>query len=367
MKNKPESITKYQLIFMILLTQIGVGVLSLPFSVQQVAGSDGWISVIIAGVVVQFLIFLIWLLGRRFPDKTIFGISEQVAGKVLGKVIIFTYVLYGILVVTLILILYENIIKLWVLQSTPRWIVLILMITTCWFLVKDRIRVIARFYMFVTIFIPLLFLLTLVAFPGVMEYRYLLPVGAAGMMNILKGAHAVLISMLGFEMLLLLFPYAQANDREILKSVSIASGVTSLLYLYLVLVSFVVFSPIELKLIPQPVLYMLKAITFQVVERIDLLFIAIWIVVVGTSLMSYALFAAIGLQQLFKQKKHSKMLYIIFPVAFVGALIPQTDLQIASFSKVVEYSSYVFIIVIPMVLLLLSIFQNQMRKRRTGR
>ncbi|MGP4081451.1 GerAB/ArcD/ProY family transporter [Pseudalkalibacillus sp. R45] len=364
MKNKSETITRFQLTYMIIQTQVGVGLLSLPYSVNQAAGSDGWISVIIAGVIIQVLILMLWGLGRRFPDKTIFGIAELVAGKTIGKLIGFAYVVYGIAVCTLILILYLYILQHWVLNSTPRWVLLIIMISTCWFLVKDRVRIIARFYMFVMVLVPFLIFFTIMAFPNVMEYRYLLPVGASGIMSILKGAHAVLISMLGFEMLLLLFPYVQANDRQILKSVCIASGFTTILYLYLVFISFVVFSPREIKLVPEPILYMLKAITFQIVERIDLLFIAIWIVVVGTSFISYVLFAAKGMQHILKKKNHSKMLYIIFPIAFVGSLIPQTDFQIASFSKIVEYSSYFFIVVVPVILLLLSMVQSKLRNRR---
>jgi spore germination protein (amino acid permease) len=364
MKNKAESITKYQLLYMILQTQIGVGVLSLPHSVNKAAGSDGWISVLIAGVLVQLLILLIWFLSKRYPDQTIFGITEKALGKWIGKCIGFVYVLYAILTCTLILVLFQGILKLWVLPNTPSWIILFIMIGTSIFLVKDRIRVIARFYMFVMVLVPPLIILTIISFPSVAEYRYLFPIGSAGMISILKGAHAVLISMLGFEMLFLLFPYVQATDKQILKSVSIASGVTTLLYLYLVLVSFIVFSPKEIQLVPQPVLYMLKAITFQIVERIDLLFISIWIVVVATSFMSYLLFSSIGIQHIFNLKRHTTAFYFIVPATFIGAMIPRTEFHVGTLSRIVEFTSYVLIVIIPVCLLVVSIIQSKRKSRR---
>lgn len=56
--------TKTQLLFFIIQTQIGVGILSLPYSVFQRAKQDGWMSILLAGLVVQLLILLFWMLAK---------------------------------------------------------------------------------------------------------------------------------------------------------------------------------------------------------------------------------------------------------------------------------------------------------------
>ncbi|MCF6136728.1 GerAB/ArcD/ProY family transporter [Pseudalkalibacillus berkeleyi] len=367
MKNKAESITKYQLFYMILQTQIGVGVLGLPFAVHQTSKSDGWISVIVAGLVVQILILTLWLLIRKYPGETIFSIAEKVVGPYFGKLINILYVIYGTIVCTLIYLLYQGILKLWVLPNTPRWAVMLMMVIASIYLAKERVRIIARFYLFVSVMIPVLIILTFISFPDVAETRYLFPIGQAGLYNILLGAHSVLISMLGFEMLLFLSKYVEAEDITILKSVSLANGVTTLIYVILTLVSYVVFSPKEIELVPQPVLYMLKAITFRIVERIDLLFISIWIVIVATSLISYLLFASKGLAYLLKQKEHKNSVYIISAFAFFAALIPQTKFEIDKIGTYVGYISYIFIAGIPIILLAISTLKSRFSAWRASK
>ncbi len=364
MKNKSESITKYQLLFMILQTQIGVGVLGLPYSVHKVSKSDGWISVIIAGLVVQLMIFIIWSLVRKYPGETIYGIAEQITGKFFGKFIGAIYILYAIVISTLILVLFQDILKLWVLPNTPKWVIMFLMVFASLYLVKERVRVIARFYLFVTSMIPFLIILTFISFPEVAEYRYLFPIGQAGAMKILLGAHSVLISMLGFEMLLLLSKYVDASDRSIFKFVSIANGTTTAIYIFLTMISYVVFSPKEIEIVPQPVLYMLKAITFKIVERIDLLFLSIWIVIVTTSLMSYLLFASKGLAHFLKKEEHKKAAYVLAIPVYLLALIPQDKFQVEQISTYIGYASYLFIAILPIVLWMLSSITSRNSKRR---
>ncbi|WP_349410137.1 endospore germination permease [Pseudalkalibacillus sp. SCS-8] len=358
MKNKAETITKYQLFYMILQTQIGVGVLGLPFAVHQVSQNDGWISVLIAGFISQLLIFIIWGLIKKYPGETIYGIAEKLAGKYFGKLISTLYIIYGTLICMLILDLYQSILKLWVLPHTPKWALMLMMVFAGIYIVKERVRIIARFFMFVTILVPILIILTLISFPTSVEYRYLFPIGQAGTLKIFIGAHSVLISMLGFEQLLILSKYTQANDRSILKAVSLANGITVLIYVFLVLISFMFFSPKEIDLIPHPVLYMLKAITFKIVERIDLLFISIWIVIVATSFISYLLFASKGVSYLFKLKGHKASAYIVASVAFALALIPNTKFEIEQISTYIGYVSYGFIAFIPILLLLISILKS---------
>src|SRR5699024_11306607 len=65
------------LFFLVLQTQIGVGVLSLAFNVFNTAEQDGWISTLIAGLAIQVAIIIIWMMARRFPSSTIFDILPQ--------------------------------------------------------------------------------------------------------------------------------------------------------------------------------------------------------------------------------------------------------------------------------------------------
>ncbi|WP_221568982.1 GerAB/ArcD/ProY family transporter [Alkalihalobacillus sp. TS-13] len=352
-------ITKYQLMFMIIQTQIGVGVIGLPYAVHQKAGSDGWISVLIAGCVIQLLILCYWLLLRRYPGETIFTISERMLGKFAGILVGISYTVFGVLISTLVLVLYQDIISLWVLPSTPRWVIIMIMIGTCLYLAKENMKIIARFFMFVTALIPILIILVLVSFPHHTEIRYLFPIGHNGMNNIISGANSVIFSIIGIEMLFFLSMYTEGSYRDILKFSSLANLFTTIFYTFLVIACSIVFAPKEILIIPQPVLYMLKSISFKLVERIDLLFFSVWIVIVATSLISYLLLASKGSAHLFSIKQHKKPLYFIAFIVFVCALIPETQFDIMKLNSFIGDISYFFIVGLPLFLLIVSFFKKE--------
>ncbi|MFZ0369154.1 MAG: GerAB/ArcD/ProY family transporter, partial [Halobacillus sp.] len=65
-------LSRRQYFFMIVQTEIGVGILSLPYDLHSAAKQDGWISLLIGGVLLQIVLLVIWLLAKRFPDKDFF-------------------------------------------------------------------------------------------------------------------------------------------------------------------------------------------------------------------------------------------------------------------------------------------------------
>lgn len=65
---------------------------------------------------------------------------------------------------------------------------------------------------------------------------------------------------------------------------------------------FYVFQPAELDVIPNPVLYLLKTITFGVIERTDLIFLSFWVFVILATLSNYLYFCANGIAIILKKK-----------------------------------------------------------------
>ncbi|PFA70730.1 hypothetical protein CN378_00215 [Bacillus sp. AFS015802] len=360
------NLTSIQLVFFIIQTQIGVGVLGLPFSVFMVSKADGWISVLLAGFVVQIIIVVLWLLGRRFPKKSLFQYSRNLMGKVVGSIINIAYILYGVLVTALILMYATAIIKTWVLPLTPKWIVMFLLIITAILLGREKVADISNVYVVVSsliFFLILISMVVLMTYP--IEWRYLLPIGQSGGVQILKGAKEAYFSMLGFELLLFLFPYFQHNgERSVLYSVSIANLFVTLTYTFLTIVSFITFSPEEIVIVPQPVLYFVKSLYLQIVERIDLVFMSLWVVNVITSLTSYLFLSTEGSIYTFQRFKRKRSIFtMIFGViALVIALIPNKEGEMEIYNKMVINLSYLYILVIPILLLSISYVFKKMER-----
>ncbi len=358
--SKQIKLTSFQLSIFIIQTQIGVGVLGLPFNVFSVSEGDAWISFLVAGALVQCVITLLWILGRRFPSKSLFEYSRVLLGKFASTFITFGYLIYGVLVVIIILMYATAIIKSWSLLHTPTWAVMLMLIIPGFYLGKEKVMEISNVYVVVTILIVLLVVVsTIVLFIYPVDWRYLLPIGASGGLTILKGAKEAYFSMLGFELLLILYPYFQNNGSPaIYKAATAANLSVTLVYTFLTIVSTVTFSPEEIKIVPQPVLYYVKSLYLQVVERVDLLFASFWVVNVITSLTSYLFLCTECCSHLFKKFKKLKRGYCtVFwgGFAYCIALIPGKLSEMDMVNKWVLALSYIFVLIIPITLLAVSL------------
>jgi len=362
MIKESSRITQGQLFFYMIQAQIGIGIMSLPHDVHAVAKGGAWISVLIGGFVVQLVILIMWALCRRFPNLTMFEYLPKIFGKWLGGFFNFAYIFFFISMATLVLVLFASLINKWIFPLTPRWAVLALIVMTSVYLVIESLRTITRFYVFVSILLVLIVLISLNAFT-VANYTYIFPITEAGWGKIFLGSNKAIVSLLGFELLLVVYPFVEGKADGKLKAASAGNAFTTLLYSFLVFTALIVFSPMELTMIPEPIPYMLKAFSFRVVERLDLLFLSIWMVVVTTSYMNYLFLAANGFGHYFHRGNHRTAVYYTAIISFILALIPQSPDGIEFLTQFVSWASYAFVYGLPVLFLLISLV---FRKREKG-
>ncbi|BCU81943.1 germination protein [Polycladomyces abyssicola] len=365
MIKESSRITQGQLFFYIIQAQIGVGILSLPHDVHAVAKGGAWISVLIGGVVVQLTILIMWALCRRFPNLTMFEYLPKIFGKWIGGFFNFAYIFFFILMATLILVLFESLIQKWIFSLTPRWATLSLIVFTSVYLVIESLRTITRFYVLVSVLIVFIVLIALNAFT-IANFTYIFPITEAGWGKIFLGANKVSVSLLGFELLLVVYPFVEGKADGKLKAASAGNAFTTLLYSLLVFIAIIVFSPMELAMIPEPIPYMLKSFSYRVVERLDLLFLSIWVVIVATSYMNYLFLASKGFGYYFHRGKHRMAVYYTAIISYILALIPQKPDDIELLTQIASWASYAFVYGLPVLFLLISLVFRKREKGKTA-
>ncbi|MGF2616129.1 GerAB/ArcD/ProY family transporter [Rossellomorea aquimaris] len=361
-----NKLTKGQMFFLLLQSQVGIGILSLPYDVFQKAESDGWISIIAAGCWIQVMLLVYVGLYIKVKKDHFHALLEEVLGKSLGYLTAILYVLYFLSVAVLILTLFNEIIDIWVLPRTPNWIIGIIMVFLGYYLGKESVQILARFNVLVTPILFIMFLLITYALKDA-QILYLLPIGEAGVKNILLGSREALLAMLGFEILLVILPLTDANNKKKLKYVSLSNIVLTLSYCYLSIINFMFYSPEELKIVPQPLLYILKSFSFQIIERTDLLFLTIWVVTVFTSFVNYYFLAVSAARPLVKSSGIQRKLPLIFAILIltVNFFTNENNVYLVDkVSKVITNSSYAFVIVIPLILLFAAYIKNILRKEK---
>jgi spore germination protein (amino acid permease) len=356
-KEMTYNITKFQLFFIFIQSQIGVALLSLPHEVEKSTRGDGWLSTLIAGVAVQLMLVIYWRLLKRFPALIYTEITQKILGVFLGKVLNLFIYLNFILVGGLATILFIKVVKLWLLPLTPSWIISLLILTACVYLAISELRIIARFFVLASFLILLLLITSIFGWFTPKEFQYILPMGSSGIKNIILGSKNSLLAMLGFEGLLFLFPFLIDNKKGVLKTISMANLFITLFYTYFVFITVISFNDTQLAIMREPVLNLLRGISYTMVDRVDLIFLSIWIVPMATSTISYLYFASKSVGA--KKKHYPKVVLMNGLILFFITLLPHDDAIITLFNQYVSYLSYVVVFLIPTLLLILSILLNK--------
>ncbi|MED2777024.1 GerAB/ArcD/ProY family transporter [Bacillus thuringiensis] len=356
--NPKYQLSGLQFFFFIIQTQIGIAVLSLPYTVFQYARTDSWLTVILAGICVQGCISIMWFLAKRFPKDTIFEIIKIVFGIRLGQLVIIAYVIYSIVIISTILSLFSNIIQLWLLPNTPNWIPKLLLLCISIYVAKDNIKIIARFLVLTAIFLFFFFFIAMYALKYA-NFFYVLPIGKEGIASILKGVPEGFLSFLGFEIFMLLFPYIQANATTKLRIALAANMFTTSFYTVLTLVCLVFFSPKEMEIIPQPILYLIKSFEFTIVERPDILFTSTWIILVSSTIMAYLYGASRGLQRISGKYTRKTFVYGVSLLAFIITFIFNTPAEANILSHIISKMGLIFSLGLPFCLLIFSLLLNK--------
>ncbi len=353
-----NTIHSTQLFFIIFQTQVGVGVLSLPTSLYSGAGADGWITLILTGAIIQGVIYILYLLSNRFPSSTLYEFAPKIVGKYIAFVLSLLYIAFAISTAVIVLELFETTVKTWVLFRTPMLAILLLLTLTGTYLAVGKLKVMGRFYQIVSILIVPLVIMAAYTLKDA-DLRYILPIGENGFGTILKATQKGIVSMLGFEVILFVYPYVQDKGKAALKSASLANLAVTSLYAFLTFTTYVFFSPKQLEMIPEPIVYMLKGVSFIIVDRVDLLFLSIWIISVMTSYASYLYIGGIGIQYLTKRKKTTGPIIIVAIVSLILSTFTHDRYTIETLSSYHANASYFFALGIPILLWIISVITKK--------
>lgn len=348
-----RKLNTFQLSLLLLHAQIGVGMITLVTDVYFKAGVDSWISIIVAGSFIQILILLFSLLFRRFPGKNFFQILEIVFGKWIGKFSTILLCIYFIMISAILISKYIVILKSWLLPLTPKWILILILMLITIYVAKENLHVITRFY-FLALFVVYIFFGFVIYSLKDANITYILPIANNGIFPILKGSQIASYSFQGFEYLLFLAPYTLASNRRIIVTASVTNWFITFFYMFVVLANQLFFSGEEIKLITEPIFYLVKSISFQIIERPDLIFTSLWIVLVITSTVILFYIISLGLSTVLNTAKRTPFLYISTAISFLISLFLYGEERINNVTDKFHVFILFFSAVFPLLVLVIS-------------
>lgn len=362
---KNEKISIIQFAFLVIGSRL---IIDLTFNfafVSPPANQDVWISTFASFFVTLIFVLPILFLGKKYPDKTIIQYSEILLGGIAGKIVGLLYVWFFLHIAANTVRLFGEYFTAAPMPETPLLVFLITFVIVATYAVYNGLEVIGRVS---EIIIPInLIVIILISFLVILDMNLnsLKPILEKGVFSVLYGA--VISGSRAIEPLLLamLGPYINNKKKKTLGYVLAMFIVT----IILVIIDIQILSSIgtnQVKLLSFPYVVLLRRIKFaDIIERIDILHIGIWILGNSLKVALYYYLAVLGISQVFNVK-FSKL--AIIPVGFVilllSVLLYRNLVQLEEFLsyKILTPYNLFFILGIPALLLLVSMFKKVTRK-----
>lgn len=332
MNNKKHNITSKQLMIFIISSQIGFGILFLPSTLADNVGHDGWISVLLTGIVCTLIIYLLVCFLNKYSDKSIFQINILLYGKILGMIFNLSLFTYLCLLTCIMIRLFIEVVKITVLKLTPPLAISAILFIPTVYISFGGLKILTRFASM--LYFP--YIVTLIFYLSIYKnsrLTFIMPIGLSGLPLILKGMFLTGFSYLGFELITVVYPYVTDKDN-VKKYAVFATIFTTIFFTVMTFMVTILTGEEKLKMVDISLFHVATSIKIPIFERADLLFIMIWFPVMGSAVRTYYYCAYHFLDVVFKIDS-KKMPILIFTVFLISlGRIPKDLIQVYKFSNI---------------------------------
>ncbi|MCX7569572.1 GerAB/ArcD/ProY family transporter [Tumebacillus sp. DT12] len=347
-----RSIDFIQTLFFVQTVQVGIGLFNLPRIVSEEAGHDGWISILLAGGLSQISMVVIVVLLRRFHNCDLYAIMTHVFGKWIGRLFGGLFALYAVCVAAIVSRTYIEIVQSWLFPTTSTLVFFLLFVVPLLYCATGGPRVLGQFAVvtFFATFWLMLFLIT----PGLqIETTFYQPLFEAPIGDLVRGLWKVSASVVGFELLLVIYPYVQRKNKVMLAS-SIGIWFTTFIYLIVTLVAIGFYSQEQIKDMISPTLHMFKVVQIPIIERVEHIGIATWSFLIVNTAGSY-LWAAGRYLYTYGRWSEKRCIYLVVPLLILLGVFPQDVFVLVSFEYYLGLIGGTVSLALPALLLICAI------------
>lgn len=350
-----ERLTQWQFMIIIIGSVLGTEAFNIAAFPAQFAKQDAWLSICIAPITSVWCILVSTALANRYPNMTIIEYSKCILGNWLSKLVGAYYLIVLFVYTCTISKVIIDFIAAISHPLTPPIVILLMLFSVCGIALWCGIAVIGRCG---EVFFPVLIIISIFIF--LLSARdwnplYLRPVAENGLLPILRGA-AVPSGWQG-EVMLIAFLIPLLNQPGKARKASMyATIIVTLFMLKTVLQCTLLEGPLVSKL-PFPYAAVIRYISLgDVLERIDPVFLPIWVTVGFLKLATFLFVTCLCLGRVCGVKNQRTLALPVILFMFIGTLwlmksAPGNDALLQFYIYTFPIVSFISANLIPSVLL----------------
>ncbi|NMA87025.1 MAG: GerAB/ArcD/ProY family transporter, partial [Tissierellia bacterium] len=142
--NGQNKISNMQIKALMVTIIIGVGILSLPSDIAIVMGNDGWIGILLGGLITIPFIIMIDRLFKLYPNRDFFQLGKEIIHPIGFKFLLLIFFAYSILLLSVSIRIFADTIEVYLLETTPTEVIIITMLLATSYIARCQIETIAR-------------------------------------------------------------------------------------------------------------------------------------------------------------------------------------------------------------------------------
>ncbi|WP_249871711.1 GerAB/ArcD/ProY family transporter [Oceanobacillus saliphilus] len=333
---------------------IAIGIIIFPRELaDKTIAADGWVSILFGGMIAILAVWLVTKLAASFPNQSFLSYASYLVTKPVAIVITFLFSVQGILLSAFEVRAISDISHQYLFDQTPIEVVALSFLLVVVYAVSGSR---AGLFRLNSMFLPIIFLITtlLVFFSIVfINTDHLLPVFKTDAQGYVQGTIESTISFSGVGIGIFFFYISLVKKPEKAPAMA-AFGMSWVVGLYIVvyLTCIAVFGENTTANIRFPLIELAKTIEIPggFFERLDSVFFVIWIMAIfNTTALAFDV-SVMALNSIFPKVDKLKIIFVLSPIVFFLAMIPNTYLEIGLFGRYVSYFGWGFVGVILIIL-----------------
>lgn len=354
---EPRQITTLQSSIIVINSTIGISVLALPRIASENVGSGALMA---TGLGIMFSILgviVIASLSRRFTKENLISYSQKIVGKPIGKLVGFILMLYFAALSSIVLREFGEVMNTTLLQDTPITVTTIALLIVVAVATRNNMTTISFMHTYYLPFIVLPIITMVIFSIQDMDIRNIKPILGNGTMLVdLLGGGLSIVSLpfiqIGLFIILIITPH-MVQPKTIIKGGVWGILISGVVIFLATFATLAVFGSEEVKksLWPMLVLTRMTELPVAILERLDIVFLVVWIISAFTTLLSgYLIFIELG-SQLFRLRSHRVLSYLGLVIVYGLAFYPDNILHLYQVTDILGKWGLTLTIFYPLVLL----------------
>ncbi|QOR66125.1 GerAB/ArcD/ProY family transporter [Cytobacillus suaedae] len=353
-------ISPFLVFFVISSIQIGVGILGFQRIIAKAAGYDSWISIIVSGVLVIIIISLMYRMLEKSDDGDIISVHQIVFGKWIGNFlsVLFTIYLVGFSIV--VLRTFIEVIQVWLFPefNVPVFTIYFLILT--YYVISGGFRTVVGISLF-SILLPSYLIFTVIFPLEYSDFGNLLPILDHSLLELANATKGMTLSMMGFEVLLVFYPFIK-KPRESRKWAYLGVSYVTFIYLAYALTAFMFFSEAQLEKQIWATLSMWKIVELPFVARFEYIGIASYVLIILPNICLALWASSRGIKRIFSIKQKSALIIQMIVALLVISLLNSRQVINLANDILAELGFYFNFLYIPLLFVLL-VIRTKMREK----